>query len=731
MATHARGVSSNAIWLPRSAAAALLIAAVINLAVPVSGAAAADIPGASWRYYRPGNTGIQGDYNESIHVGADGDPWIGGYDPGFEEGGVAKLVQAQNRWVNVSNIDYPVIGHPNLTGTARVSDIAADAQGNLWMSTWRGALKMDPNVGGPSLVNFASASPALANGGARDLEIAPDGTVWFALVGFGGSQGGIVRHNPTTSNWHYWTGGATPQGGNGWPTLVWNVAHVAIQPKPGGGYTVWADSDNSAALVSFDSGTQQWTLHEFSFTPGALLELPGKDSVDAAGNLWARRFAGFSGNAAVYSLDYRTPTGTWVVPPQLTLPAVDPPIWAFTAHGSGRALLADGNSRLWSFNGAAWQDFGIWREGAYSSALAIDGSNNVWVVGVGGAAKRDAATGNWQRHRVTNSSQYDSFNTDLSLDPASGRVYACANAGPGIGGMTMFDGVRWVGFNNHQYGLGHPWPFPTDNCQQVGFRPSTGTVVANPTYDAVHEWNGAAWADLGGAAESRGLVEDSTGRLWSLGLYFDLRFWSAGAWSPVPHNGAWGVNLQRDPQRAGTIWASNFAEVIRTDGAYRFTRDYTQFPQLDPQSDLFNTVAAAPNGIAWLGSTQGLFRIDAATGTYAYFTALGGISAINASPLAVTPDGKLWYGLFDPQGTGPHGLVWFDGVSAGIYPAPRGGEPQWGGLPHAQIRALEVRTVQGGYELWMSCASRGIAVLFVPTAALFVDGFEGASPMRR
>jgi hypothetical protein len=30
----------------------------------------------------------------------------------------------------------------------------------------------------------------------------------------------------------------------------------------------------------------------------------------------------------------------------------------------------------------------------------------------------------------------------------------------------------------------------------------------------------------------------------------------------------------------------------------------TEFPELGPQSDLFTTVAPAPDGIAWLGSTQ-------------------------------------------------------------------------------------------------------------------------------
>ncbi|MBP1643170.1 MAG: SMP-30/Gluconolactonase/LRE-like region [Acidobacteria bacterium] len=706
----------------RSAVLLLLVPSLVALS---PAPAAGEIPGATWRYYRPGNTGIQGDFNEAIFVGADGDPWIGGYDPSFEEGGVAKLVQAENRWINISSVDYPVIGHPDLTGTARVSDIVADADGLLWMSTWRSALRLDPEVGASSLVNFASASPALANGGSRDLDIAPDGTIWFALVGFGGFQGGVVRHTPGTSDWHYWTGGAAPQGGNGWPQLVWNVIYLSVQPKPGGGYVVWADADNGVGLVSFDSDTQLWTHHPFEFVPGALLELPGKDCVDDAGNLWVRRFAGFVGNEAVYSLDVRTPSGSWIVPPQPTLPATTPPIWAFHAHGDGEALLADGLGRVWSYSAGAWSDFGLWGDSGSTYSLDLDGDGNVWAAGTGGAAKRDATTGLWQRYRVTNTSQFDLWNQDLAIDPATGDVYACANAGPGVGGMTSFDGTHWFGFNNHQYGLGAPWPFPSDNCQAVGTAAALG-VVANPTYAGLHAWDGLDWSNLSGPSESRDLVEDSTGRLWTLGPYYDLRYYDGLSWITVPNNGAGGQNLQRDPDRPGTIWASTDAEVIRTDGSYRYARDYTEFPELDPQSDLFTTVAAAPGGVGWLGSTQGIFRLDAESGTYQYFTALGGISALGASPLAVSPDGLLWYVVFDPFGTGAHGLVWFDGTSAGIYPAPRGGEPQWGGLPHAQIAALEVRTVPGGYELWMSCLSRGIAVLSVPWdgVPVFLDGFE-------
>ncbi len=71
--------------------AARRVASALVLAVLSTGVCAAQIPGSTWRYYRPGNTGIQGDYNQAIYIGPDDDPWIGGYDPGFEEGGVAKL----------------------------------------------------------------------------------------------------------------------------------------------------------------------------------------------------------------------------------------------------------------------------------------------------------------------------------------------------------------------------------------------------------------------------------------------------------------------------------------------------------------------------------------------------------------------------------------------------------------------------------------------------------------
>jgi hypothetical protein len=66
------------------------------------------------------------------------------------------------------------------------------------------------------------------------------------------------------------------------------------------------------------------------------------------------------------------------------------------------------------------------------------------------------------------------------------------------------------------------------------------------------------------------------------------------------------------------------------------------------------------------------------------------------------------------------GLLWWDGTQVGLFPAPPNGEWQWGGMPHYIVLDMEVKLITGGYELWMSCASRGLAVLAVesPTAAV-------------
>ncbi len=682
----------------------------LTIALGLIGSAARAEVSYSWRYYRPGNTGIQGDYNQAVWVGPDGDPYIGGYDPFFEEGGFAKFIQSENRWVNYSNVDYPVIGHPNDTGCTRVNDFVPDATGQLWIGTWRGALHFDPAVGASSLVRYGPGNSALADDTVWDIDRAPDGTLWFA-------NNGSVRYDPATNTWTQWSLG--------------NV-FLAAQPKPTGGYLIWSSTrpPSQDYTFVFDSDTQQWTVVEVYYPlgePGDVVGMPGKDCVDDTGNFWALRLTQWGD---FDSLDYRRPDGTWVTPTE-PYDGVTFDIWAFKAYGDRRALLVDGLGDVYQFNGLAWVSLGQWRPGAYTYSVDIDAAGNVWVSGTGGAAKWTAPTGPWQRYRITNTGNYDSFNRDLTIDTANNLVYTGANAAPGVGGMTRCDGQRWVGWNNSTYGLGWDWPFPNDYCEALAYRPSNGCIAVSPLdwLYGIHEWTGAGFNTLladGGAVR---MCEDSSGRLWAIGEYYSLSYYDGSQWTPVPII-AWGEDVRPDPTRPSTVWAFTGYEILRTDGgAYNFSRTIADFPELTDNTDQFLGLAVDTDGVAWVGATAlydgnspggALIRIDADTGAYQMFRSSQGwpFPGDTVTPWAVTPDGRLWMQYDDLNYPyTERGLCWYDGTNVGAFPAPPDGGPQWGGLPHAQIEDVEVRVLPDGYELWMSCVSRGLAVLTVTAPA--------------
>jgi hypothetical protein len=686
------------------------------LAVPVVVMGAE--PTYSWRYYRPGNTGIQGDSCEALWVGSDGNPWVGGYDAGFEEGGIAQHVRAENRWVNLSNVDHRVIGHPEDTGVSRVSDIRVDSGGRMWMATGRGALSFDPAIGPASLTRFDASNSGMPGGWCVDVDLAPDGTVWFATRSAVWGPGGVSRYNPTTGGWTRW---------------ALEKYRLTVRPTPTAqnprAYVVIAAGDGHGLIHRFDSVTQTWTEPAYHGNPGELAALAGKDATDEDGYTWAR-LATTPGMPLRLARQDPHPSSAWFAPPEPYAGFGDS-VLAFRALSGGAALMADGYGRVWRFDGS-WHDLGIWREGPFvdTYAVAMHADGTVWASGVGGMSERDAVTGSWRRYRITNTANYDSFNTDLTL--RGGEVYACANAGPGVGGMVRFDGVRWTGFNQLHYGMGFDWPFPTDNSQAVLLR-SEGTVAVNPTYNGVQVWNGSSFSTLQPGTTVRDFAEDSLGRLWYVGEYYNLQYRSGATWRQVGITG-WGGWIHADPSRPGTVWASESHEIVRTDGTYRFSRTIEDFPELDPQSDTFSGLAAGPDGVAWIGVwTPGteagvLLRLDANSGSYRILragTPGWPFPGQYVSPLVVAPDGRLWMQYDSEYLVARRGMCSYDGVRVVDFPAPAGGEPQWGGLPHADIREAVVRPRADGYELWLSCMSRGIAVLSVTQPPACPADFNG------
>jgi hypothetical protein len=650
----------------------------------------------SWTYYRPSNTGIQGDYCESLLVGPDGRPWIGGYDASFEEGGFSRFDHATGRWDNFSNVDHPVIGHPELTGISRVSDMDTDSLGNIWMATGRGGLFFSPALGANSLLRFGDDNSPIPGGWNRGVEVAPDGTVWFASYSTVWGAGGIAQFNPTTNAWvvHENQGDSA----------------LAIQPQGGSDYLVWSNVGFQA--LRFDTRVGDWEMVPVALDQPAFIV--GKNATDSVGNTWMFRWS----NPDLYEMqfDCLRPDGTWF---HLPAPPFGTNVADVQAKRPDLVLVADGSGAAWRFDGSTWEHLGQWENTWLTYGIDQDIEGNVWMCGVGGAGRRDATTGQWQRYRITNTSQYEFFNRDLTIAP-SGEVYATANAGPGVGGLAKFDGTRWTGINPLHYGLGEDWPFNSDNSDRVYVRPQSGQLLVNPTYQGLFRKDLGGWTDLNiGFDTVNDMRDDSLGRLW-LTYYGKLLLRENNTWRQVGTEG--GRVLRADPRVPGKIWMMGETTIVATNGQTSQTWTIEDFPELDTQSDQFKGLVIGRDGMVWIGANtvnlpmnSSVIKLDPARNRYTIYRYANGwpFPGQYVMPVAATPDGRIWFQYDSDYGIDDQGLASFNGLRAIKFPAPFEGRFQWGGLPHAGITDVEQRNTAEGYELWISCSSRGIAVLKV------------------
>ena len=454
--------------------------------------------------------------------------------------------------------------------------------------------------------------------------------------------------------------------------------------------------------------------------------MPGKDCVDASGNFWARRFVGFSGRDAD------------LLP---RLPDAGRRLGRAGPAGAAEFRSADlGLSRLRRRRGAARRRReprmafrrrrlgGLRHLGQPEPPATTSPSTAPATSGRPAPAARRSATAD-RSLAALSGHQHEPvrpLQRGPAVDPAERRNLRLRQRRARGRRHDEFDGVRWTGWNGRRStasAIPSRSPATTVRRSACGRRPAAWLL--NPTYAGLHEWNGSSWSDLAGMSESRGLVEDSSGRLWSLGLAYELAYLDGANWIVGAERTALLATICGAIRPArGRSGRANDAEVVRTDGSYRYSRDYTQFPELDPQSDLFTTVAPAPDGIAWLGSTQGVFRLDANAGPTSTSPRSAGSRRSLGEPARRDPRRQA---LAERRRSFRRRTARPDVVRRRCRPVsirPRSTAGRSGvdcRTPRSRLSKCAI--VPGGYELWMSCMSRGIAVLFVPMA-LFADGFE-------
>jgi len=669
-------------------------------AVLLSPAAGAAVP--QWTIYKPSNTGIPGDYTRDIFVGADGKPWIPGYIPFRQEGGMSRYDSATATWFAVTNVDYPVITSP------RFHDIDSDADGIMWIGSEGGLLRYDPAVGPSSLVRYDASNTPMPGHHVWQVSIAPDGSVWLAIYNVGGGGqglGGLVRFDPGADTWDVWTtANGLPWGGD-WPG--WDgVDYAAAAPDPDGGYTVIFGSTEMGA-ASYKDGVFTW--FQDNPTIPLIYGLPSDDPVDAQGHMWLSTDQG---------LARRNPDGTMTI--------VGAPVsGSVEAFSGGRAGLRTSNGDVWVYDGATWTSYGNWGGGT-THALAEEAPGVLWVGGTGGAAQYKE--GVWQRYRLTNTGMVGFLKKTIDFD-AAGNVYVNGNAAPGVGGFSIFDGERWTCVNDLNYGLGPVWGLPSDDVQALCTRADGHVAIAPEGIQGLLDWDGGSYAYLlGQGIEIDVVAEDSLGRLWgarddyTYGLFritggtFEQYL---AATSPLPAGEISAIIA--DAANPGFVWVIAAYGMAHTDGD-----TWTVYPRemlglVEEEIGHFIWCGdVAADGTLWLGSGLGAFHFDPVSGDFTQYGLAGTtLPSDDVHQIEVAPDGSIWMGTFDMDYPYPGGLTRFDGVSWTTWTATTSR------LPHNQLAVLRSRPVANGYELWVGTAGDGVAVLTiedVPSCPQDLDG---------
>jgi ligand-binding sensor domain-containing protein len=655
-------------------------------------------PRTSWTRYVPGNTGIQGDYVQTILIDGEDQPWIAGYTPFWEHGGVSHW--NGDHWENLSNVDLPAIASP------RFNDMLEDPSGVIWIASDAGLLRYDPALGPRSLTRFDESNTPMPSSQLRDLALAPDGALWIAIHDVNSApSGGLARFHPVTGAWNVWTTANGLPWGQAFPGWDW-VDRVEVVPDPNVGFVIWFQN-GSLGMGERRGGTFSWFGQPGSVpasAPVTPMGLPSARAKDAQGNVWVQTNRG---------LARRAPNGTFLV---TGYPAIQNSVIACVfARSGGRAVLGTYYADVFEWDGS-WTYLGNWGSGNHTYAFAEDSTGALWAGGIGGASKLE--NGAWQRYRITNTGMIGYFLRTLDFG-AGGTVYVNGNAGPGVGGFNIFDGVHWIGVNDANYGLGPPWGLPSDDVEALRVRANGRLLLAPAGLQGMLEWDGAGYRYL--VPKGYDIVEveeDGLGRAWGAhnlneGVSLvtqDGRVQFDASNSPLP-DGSIG-SVVADDDNPGFVWIGAQFGIAHTDGV-----TWEVYPRellgLTLNSLGYHITCLEPDGAGalWVASGRGLFHFDPETLQYEQWTTANSLlpsDEINALELA--PDGSIWSSTFDSTFPYPGGLTRFDGRTWTMYTTAN--SP----LPHNQLSDLAARRTRDGYEMWVATASEGLAVISIETA---------------
>ena len=645
----------------------------------------------NWKYIRPSNTGLGGDYYLCIRVDKCGDKWTGGFLPFWSEGSLTRF--DGEKFTNWSNFE-------GFLPADRVYDIAFDSQNEIWVATngvgngvaHGGIVHYD----GTEWTTYNSTNTPLPADDIRGIAVDLQDRIWATFWNTSEGIGGVCRFDG--SNWTIYLPGTS-----GLPSYTVDKIVADNQDN------IWVGTD--FGLAKFDGNT--WTNYDENNSG-----LMGHVIRDVEYDPETERLYVVTGNA-INILE----NGQWTYLTHENAPISSTGLWAIDAKDGKMIITTVGGTYLtYVFDGTNWINH---PEIDHTYDARIDNEGNFWTAGNGAVMKYDG--NNWTTYNSKNTGLTGMFNDDLFID-STNKVWFASNDN---GGINRFDCPTWQDYNPYNAGL---WPSPIDYTgsgrgiaeDSLGdiwmvYSGAPGGVIQVPDGNVDNPENWVVWDNSNSGVSLQFLKRaagDLTGNLWvgyegacSVSRYsHDTNSWTnfnlfqLGQTTCGAGSGIKSIRVDID----NNVWICGLAGLAKFDQT-----NWTFYSELNTpmQQGFVMDIAFDTADNKWIATEHGLFRFDGTNWTE-FNMSNSGFFGDFITAVVVGNDGTIWVANHNPD-IFPEvgGISSYNGSTWTHY------SPSNSGLQEKYIDRMDVDQ-QG--NLWLMSATHGAAI-FNPSG---ISGYD-------
>lgn len=616
-----------------------------------------------WKYLRPTNTGLPGDYVQAIAIDDWNRVWTTGYEPFWSDGSVA--VYNDTVWKCWSNFE-------GYLPDDRVNQIVFDQNNHVWVATDAGVATFN----GQKWTKWDTSSTTFPGVKAISITVDTANNIWVCFRTTGSVDGGLAKYD-----------------GQAW--TMYNVFNSSlptadigvIKGDPDG--SIWIAS--SVGLLKFDGLNFIQYNSSNSGISGPVLDI----DIDDKGHRWFLTSSGldeYDGTNWTYINSQNSPVQNFGNLYDLDVEG-DQIIIGAIGFGTSGAYIFDGQS--WSSHFSPNHVYDV----------AIDHDGHFWMGGIG--FLMEYANGNWKTYTKYNTGLTDYFPEDIFIDSRNERWIATGN-----GGINRMEEPRnwWLYNNRNEDHFPNPIPYTTIGSAVAETPDGTIWMAYDGTYGGVVEFDRSSgqmniW-EIGNSGVNLQSIEciygDRFGRVWVGLKYGGVSMYDGNSWvqfdrnnSALPTNEIHSFKDQAD----GTVWIGTYYGLARFNGT---TIDTAFTPDLsDLQGGLIRDIEIDSSGRLLLATNEGLEIVDGGSWSI-YNESNSGIVANNITGVEIAEDQTIWVSGHNTY-TWPYygGVSHFDGTSWITYRSDN--SP----VAHKQVEDIELDDYG---NLWMLTQSMAITI---------------------